>query len=152
MVGRATRDALLKLRRVAELDARRAMEAARADLRKAQSARGRAQAALDAAETTIWRTQLRSSKAGRAGELQARAEFLEVARGDAASAREKLRKAERAVDAAERAAESARSAAELALRAREAAQAYETAQALGAARKQNRRDDASSDDRWRRRR
>src|SRR5438128_1020903 len=78
MVGRATRDALLKLRRAAELDARRVLEAARADLRKAQAARSRAQVALDEAETRIWRTQLRSSKAGRAGDLHARAEFLEA--------------------------------------------------------------------------
>ena len=148
MLPKATRQALLRLRQLGEVATQKQLDSARRELARVRGRVERAHADLAARLDRKRRAEKRTPST--AGALLARAEFMSWARDDERSARAQLGEALAILRAAERAVDRARGQVEAALRAREATQAYEAALELAAARARSRRDDAASQDRWRR--
>jgi HlyD family secretion protein len=146
---RTTRDALLRLRRVHEIDAKRVLVEARGELSRAQAASERANArAVDAEEKlAAARGQAAPLTAGR---LATRERYLGRLRETAEKARERARSLAHAAATAESELERAQKGLEAALRAREAAESRASALAIREQRRRARREDSANDDRWRR--
>jgi hypothetical protein len=148
--NRSTRDVVLRVKQVGELEARRLLEAARDEVAACKALRARAAAVLERAEER----QRRAEAGGdwvraRAGVLATRAIFRGEARARVADAQAALLRAGRAFTAAERAVDRARLAVESAHRAREAAETQKAADDARDARSRSRRDQSAADDRWR---
>jgi hypothetical protein len=149
MLSHATREALCRLRRLEELDARRRLEVARVELARALATHGRALEAQERAEARCTSAQKQPLAGGRAGRLAAREAFVDEARAAIAVTVARAAATARAVGAAEHAFETARSTFEAALRARDAADAYRAQQAHTRQRARARRAESAVDDRWR---
>jgi hypothetical protein len=145
---RATTEVLLRLRQVDERETMRGLERARQALERATEARDRALAVRAELAQQLERT---GASRGRttAGTLVTRDAYRAQLRGQAATADEELRAAERALRQALHGLTAAQHQVEQALRGRQAAERQRTAEDKALARRRERRDQAATDDRWR---
>jgi len=146
---RTTRDALLRLRRVHEIDAKRVLVEARADLTRAEAASERAASRAGDAEEKLANARTPAA-APTAGRLAQRERYLGRLRENAHKARARANEAAEAAAKAKAKMEKAQVDLETALRAREAAETREAALVIREQRRRARRDDSANDDRWRR--
>ena len=150
MPGKVGRDAILRLRQVTELEARRGVAEAQAQVDEARAAHARAVAVADAAATRVAAGEA-AGPAVRASRLALREQYRIAARGEQRRADERRLAAARALARAQSTLDAARRTLEAAARAHEAATQQVRADKLAAARGKARREERASDDSWRRR-
>jgi hypothetical protein len=151
VADRVTRDALLRLRRLAEEDARRSFAEAQRRVREAQKASERSTERLENSRVILERAKAAKSRAQAAGQRAARELFLSGLRDAVEVARASHRSASRGLQDAELSYEKSRAALEWALRAREAAETQESDRKATERRLRSRREDSAAGDRWRKR-
>src|SRR5438105_14861850 len=122
VADRTTRDALLRLRKVNEIGAQRALVDAREELTRAADGNRRAGTTATAADEKLAEARAEASPRS-AGRLAARERFLERLRENAARAWRRAEAARAMLAEADSALQRAQVAVETALRAREAAEA-----------------------------
>jgi hypothetical protein len=145
---RATTEALLRLRRVDQREAMRALERARQAVDRATEARERAMASR--ATLAQRKEELRATPDRvTAGALVNREAYRAQLRAELEAADERVRARQHELRDAVHELTQAQKQVEQALRAREAAQKQRAAEDKALARRRERRDQAATDDRWR---
>jgi hypothetical protein len=142
-----TRDALLRLRRVNELGAKRELVDARTALADAEKARLEAEARAETAAEKL-RGALAEAAPRTAGKLAARDRFVVQLRANASDSWEKAQAAAEAATRADARLREAQAGLEGALRAREAAESREAALVVQTRRQRTRREEAANQDRF----
>jgi hypothetical protein len=150
MPGKVGRDAILRLRQVGELEARRGLAEAEAQLAAARAAHTRAVAVATQAAARLAAGGTTDSTV-RASRLAAREQYRGAARQELRVAEDARLAAARRLLRAETALDGARKKLETAARAKEAATQQVRADKLALARGKARREERASDDAWRRR-
>jgi exonuclease VII small subunit len=148
--SRATLTAISRLRRVQEIDARRALESLKVTLDEAFARHQRAAARLGTEEDSLDRAR-KDQAFGKvsAGKIQRLASFVDGQRARVKTARVAYRTAARELSDAERALDKGRRKLEHAIAAREAVEAHMKALAQREERARTRRAERQAEDRWR---
>jgi len=154
MVSRRTRQVLLKLRHLAELEARRALGEAELEVVRATALVGVATATVDSARAKLRAAQTNKTKTAhsRAGELARRDTYLASLRLELEDASRRRREAERSLQMAEERAGQAQETLATALYSSEAARREDRRATEADLRTRDRRLERQAQDRWRPRR